>query len=144
MVNIVLHAIFLQPFEYQGVYIRRSEMPLSNQGHMTSCAKIVIEIPKTYIYVTPLSCFIDCCFWPSENTCKVRQGFLTAQYFTCLSRTSIFITSMLKTVYRMISPDMFSKKGVLLQICFIFLKEYPYRSVISVELNSHFRMDVLL
>ena len=51
---------------------------------------------------------------------------------------------MLKTVYRMNSPDVFSKKGVLLQICFIFLEEYPYRSVISVELNSHFCMDVLL
>ena len=51
---------------------------------------------------------------------------------------------MLKTVYRMNSPDVFSKKGVLLQICFIFLEEYPYRSVISEEFNSHFCMDVLL
>ena len=41
-------------------------------------------------------------------------------------------------------PDVFSKKGALLQICFIFLEEYPYRSMISVELDSHFCMDVLL
>ena len=47
-----------------------------------------------------------------------------------------FKTSRLKTVYRMSSPDVFSKKGVLLQIFFIFLEEYPYKSVISVELNS--------
>ena len=69
MVNIVLHAILFQPFEHQGVYIRPSEMLLSNQGRMTSSAKIEIQIPKTYIYLTPLSCFIDnnCGFWPSEN-----------------------------------------------------------------------------
>ena len=69
MVNIVLHAILFQPFEHQGVYIRPSEMLLSNQGRMTSCTKIAIHIPNTYIYLTPLSCFIDsnCSFWPSEN-----------------------------------------------------------------------------
>ena len=66
MVNIVLHAILFQPFEHQGVYIRPSEMLLSNQGRMTSSAKIEIQIPKTYIYLTPLSCFINdnCGFWP--------------------------------------------------------------------------------
>ena len=36
----------------------------------------------------------------------------------------------------MSSPDVFSKKGVLLQIFFILLEEYPYKKVISVELNS--------
>ena len=48
---------------------------------------------------------------------------------------------MLKMVNRMSSPDVFSQKSVLLQICCIFTEEYPYRSVISVELNSHFFMD---
>ena len=69
MVNIVLHAILFESFEYQGVYIRPSEMLLSNQGHITSCTKIAIQIPKMYIYLTPLSCFIDnnCGIWPSEN-----------------------------------------------------------------------------
>ena len=33
MVNIVLHTILFQPFEYQGLYIRPSDMLLSNQGH---------------------------------------------------------------------------------------------------------------
>ena len=77
MVNIVLHAIFLQPFEYQGVYIRPSEMLLSNQGRMAFCAKTAIQIPKTYIYPA-LSCFINnnCGFWPNEN--HVRQGLLAA------------------------------------------------------------------
>ena len=41
---------------------------------------------------------------------------------------------MLKTFYRMSSPDVFSKKVVLLQICFIFLEEYPYRSVRELTL----------
>ena len=55
IVNIVLYAILFQPFEYQGVYTRPSEMLLSNQGRMKSCAKIAIQIAKTYIYLTPLS-----------------------------------------------------------------------------------------
>ena len=69
MINIVLHAILRQHFEYQGVYIRPSEMLLTNQRLMASCAKIMIQIPKTYIYPTTLSCFINnnCGFWPSEN-----------------------------------------------------------------------------
>ena len=69
MVNIVLHAIFFQSFEYQGVYIRPSEMLLSNQGRMTSCAKIAIQIPNAYIYPIRLSCFINYNwgFWPSKN-----------------------------------------------------------------------------
>ena len=69
MVNIVLHAILSQPFQYQGVYMRPSEMLLSNQVRTMSCANIAIQVPITYIYLTPLSCFIDnnCGFWPSEN-----------------------------------------------------------------------------
>ena len=69
MVNIVLHATLFQPFEYQGAYIRPSEILLSNQGQMTSCPKIAIQIPKTYIYPTPLYCFINnsCGFRPNEN-----------------------------------------------------------------------------
>ena len=66
IVNIVLHVILFQPFEYQGLMIPPSEI-LSNQGHMTSCAKfrgllyrklkIAILVPKTYI--PPLLCFIN-------------------------------------------------------------------------------------
>ena len=80
MVNIVLHAILFQPFEYQGVYIRPSEILLNNQERMTSCAKITIQIPKTYIYLSPLSYFIDnsCGFLSSESHFKTRQGFLPA------------------------------------------------------------------
>ena len=117
-----------------------AEMLLSSQGCMTSCTKIAIEKPKTYICNTPLLCFIN-----NNHTSglakimfKVRRGFLHAQYFTCLWRTYV------KNVYRRSSPEVFSKKGILLQICCIFTEEYPYRSVISVELNSHFCMDVLL
>ena len=69
MVNIVLHAILFQPFEYQGVYIHPSEILLIDHGSMTSCAKTEIQIPNTYICPIPLSCFINdnCGFWPSEN-----------------------------------------------------------------------------
>ena len=49
MVNIVLHAILFQPFEYQGIYIRPSEMLLSNQRRMMSSTNIAIQILKTYI-----------------------------------------------------------------------------------------------
>ena len=68
MVNIVLHAILFESFEYEGVYIRPSEMLLSNRGRMTSSAMIEIQIPKTYIYLTPLSRFINdnCGFWPDN------------------------------------------------------------------------------
>ena len=49
--------------------MRPSEMLLSNQGGITSCAKIAIQIPKTYIYPTPLLRFINNSygFWPSEK-----------------------------------------------------------------------------
>ena len=69
MVKIVLHAILFQPFEHQSLYIRPSEMLLSNEGRMVSGAKIAIQIPKMYIYLTPLLCFMDnnCGIWPSEN-----------------------------------------------------------------------------
>ena len=52
MVDIVL--ILLQTFEYQGLYVRPSEILLSKQGRMTSCAKIAIQITKMHIYPTPL------------------------------------------------------------------------------------------
>ena len=50
-------------------HIRPFEMLLSNQGRMTSCAKIASHMPKTYIYLITLSRFINnnCSFWSSEN-----------------------------------------------------------------------------
>ena len=80
MVNIVLHAILFQSCEYQGVDIRPSEMLLSNQGRITYCAKIAIQIPKTYIYPTPLSCLstIIVASGIAKITFKIRQGFLPA------------------------------------------------------------------
>ena len=59
IVNIVLHVILFQPVEYQELIILPSEI-LSNQAHMTFCAKlsdllyiklkIAIQVAKTYIY----------------------------------------------------------------------------------------------
>ena len=101
MVNIVLHAILFQPIEHQGVYIRPSEMLLGNR--MTSCAKIAIQIPKTCIYTPLLFRILSTTITasvPAKITFKVRQCFLPAKYFTCLWRTSTFVTSMIKTVYK--------------------------------------------
>ena len=72
MVNIVLHAILFQPFEYEGVYICPSEML-----RMMSCANIAIQIPKTYILLPPVLCFIAASA-QAKITFKVRQGFLPA------------------------------------------------------------------
>ena len=47
------------------------------------------------------------------------------QYFTYLERTSIFIASIFRTIYRSSSPEVFSKNGVCMQICSIFTEEYP-------------------
>ena len=60
------------------------------------------------------------------------------QFFTWLKRTSTFITALFRTLYRGNSPNVFSKKGALLQICSILTEEYPCRSVISIMLKSHF------
>ena len=83
------------------------------------------DTKEVYIPRSP-SCFIDnnCSFRPSEN-----YVWSQARYFTCSWRTFTFITSSLKAVYRMIFPDVFSKKDVLLQICFILLEEYPHTKV---------------
>ena len=70
MVNIVLHAILCQPFGYQSVYICPYEMVLTNQGRMTSCAKISIQIPNTYIYPAPLSYFINSNFVFYQQPCE--------------------------------------------------------------------------
>ena len=63
-----------------------AEMLLSNQECMRSCTKIAIEKPKTYIYNTPLLCFINNNHTSglAKITFKVRRGFLPAQYFTYL------------------------------------------------------------
>ena len=71
-------------------------------------------------------------------TYKVRKSvFITEMYFkkffTCLERTSTFITSIFRTIYRSSFPEVFSIKGVLLQISSIFTEEYSCKSVISIH-----------
>ena len=66
MVDIVLHAILFQPFEYQGVYTSfwgAAKQP----GAYDVCAGIGIQMPGAYIYLAPFSCFIgsNCGFWPT-------------------------------------------------------------------------------
>ena len=75
IINIVLHVILFKLFEYQGLMIIPPSEILSNQGHMTSCAKlrgllyrklkIVIQVPKTYIY--PLFCVLSTTALVSKN-----------------------------------------------------------------------------
>ena len=91
------------------------------------------------IYPPSLSYFINsqCGFWKptfghqAKVTYKVRKSVYNIemyfkQFFTCLERTSTFITSIFRTIYRSSSPEVFSKKGVLLQICSIFTEEYSW------------------
>ena len=69
--------------------------------------------------------------YQAKVTYKVRKSVYNIemyfkQFFTCLERTSTFITSIFRTIYRSSSPEVFSKKGVLLQICSIFTEEYSW------------------
>ena len=106
-----------------------SEMLPSNQGRMTFGAKIVIQIPKAYIYPTPLSCFINNCgFWSSKITFKVRQRFFTCLLFCGLMKI-LYIYNLYVKNGSLKEPDVFSKKGVQLQICCIFTEEYLRRNV---------------
>ena len=80
MVNIVLHAILIQPFEYQGIYMRPSDILLNNQGRMTSAQRLQFRCQRR-IYTSLLfgillatvaaSCLVKVTF-------KARQGFLPA------------------------------------------------------------------
>ena len=103
---------------------------------MTSCAKlrgllyrklkIAIQVPKTYIY--PLFCVLSTTTLVSKNwplatkrkgTYKGRKSVYNIemyfkQFFTSLVRTSTFITSIFRGIYRSNSQKVFSKKGVLL------------------------------
>ena len=115
---------------------------------MTSCAKlrgllyrklkIAIQVPKTYIY--PLFCVLSTTTLVSKNwplatkrkgTYKGRKSVYNIemyfkQFFTSLKRTSTFITIIFRALYRSSSPEVFSEKGVLPQICSIFTEEYSW------------------
>ena len=70
-------------------------------------------------YQQPLQLLKTSLWPPSENTYKFWQSVYNIktyfkQFFTCLERTSTFITSMFRTIYRSSSPDVFSKKDVQL------------------------------
>ena len=149
IVNIVLHVKLFQPFEYQGLIIHLSEL-LSRQGHTTSCPKPsdLLDIKLFHfikkdcssgtkdIYIPPLSCFINKHYdvWKlafdhqakihKKLKYKVKRVYnielYSKQSFTCLERTCTFITSTFRIIYRSSSPEVFSKKGVPLQICSIF------------------------
>ena len=107
-------------------------------GHPTreSAFNIATQIPKTYIY-PHLLCFFNnhIGIWKRifghqvKLTYKVRKSVFIIemyfkQFFTCLERTSTFITSIFRTTYRSSFPEGFSIKGVLLQICSVFTEEY--------------------
>ena len=77
MINIVLHIILFQTFEYQGLIIYPSER-LSNLGYMTSCAKLVAYRTQNlrlqfryqrrmYTPIYPLFCVLSTTTTASEN-----------------------------------------------------------------------------
>ena len=47
------------------------------------------------------------------------------QFFNFLERTSTFIISLFRVIYRSSSSDVFTKKGFLLQVRSIFTEEFP-------------------
>ena len=46
------------------------------------------------------------------------------QFFNFLERTSTFIISLFRVIYRSSSSDVFNKKGILLQVRSIFTEEF--------------------
>ena len=78
MVNIVQHAILFQPFEHQGVYIRPSEMLLSNQVRLAQRLQFRYQ---RHIYISLLFRVLSITIRASglaKITFQVRQGFLPA------------------------------------------------------------------
>ena len=83
IVNIVLHVILFQSFEYHGLIILPSEI-LGNQGHMTFCGKLsdllyiksknAIQVAKAYY--TPLSVF-----YLGDHTRSVYMKVIVAYAF---------------------------------------------------------------
>ena len=77
MVNTVLHAILFQPSEYLDIYIRPSDMLLSNQGLITSQQRLKFRYQRrvyTPLFIRVLSTTIAV----SELvkiTFKYRPGF---------------------------------------------------------------------
>ena len=84
-------------------------------------------------HIHPLSCFINkhYGFWKlifahqAKVTQKVTKSVYNIkmyfkQFFTFLERTSTFITSLFRAIYRSSYPDVFTKKGVLLKVVFLF------------------------
>ena len=65
--SLICNIVFAIPLNTKDVYIRPSEMLLSNQARMTFCAKIAIQVLKTYIYPTPLSSFFNNNYSLAEN-----------------------------------------------------------------------------
>ena len=89
-------------------------------------------------HIHPLSCFINNhdSFWKlnfghqAKVTQKVRKSAYNIkrylkQFFTFLEKTSAFIISLLRAIYRSSYPDIFTKKGILLQVRSIITEEYP-------------------
>ena len=83
--------------------------------------------------MNPLSCFINnhFGFWKLtfghqvKVTQKVRKSVYFKQFFTFLERTSTFIISLIRAIYRSSYSDVFTQKSVLLQVRSIFPEEYP-------------------
>ena len=84
-------------------------------------------------HIHPLSCFINnrYGFWKLTfgHQVKVKQKVRKSvynikryfkQFFTFLERTSTFIISLFRTIYRGSYPDVFTKKSFLLQVVLLF------------------------
>ena len=90
-------------------------------------------------HIHPLPCFINnhYGFWKitfgyqAKVTQKVRKSVYNIktyfkQFFNFLERTSTFIIALFRAIYRSSYPDVFTKKGVLLQVVFLFEEFYGW------------------
>ena len=62
------------------------------------------------------------------------------QFFTFLERSSTFIIALFRVIYRSSSSDVFSKKGVLLQVRSVFIEAYICRTfawMFSCKLSNY-------
>ena len=89
-------------------------------------------------HILLLSCFINNHYGFFGHQAKVTQKVRKSvnnikiyfkQFFTFLKRTFAFIISLFRATYRSSSPDVFTKKVVLIQVSSIFTEEYPWSSL---------------
>ena len=98
--------------------------------------------PSFVLYQQPLR-LLKTNLWPSseshaKSVYNIKRYF--KQFFTFLERTSTFIISLFRAIYRSSYPDVFTRKCVLLQLRSIVTEEYPcgtFACIFSCKLSKY-------